>query len=349
MTSRLKSAQDRLSAVASSLTGGLVGSQHQFPPFDQLPKVAGQPQGCIWGFYDKDGKKDEVGAINLLTPSVVQAASREIVSGEHVQLDWPLHNVQFPGFGRKPFHQKKIDLQESLNFKCMDDEIYINTQSGSQWDSLKHFAHQPSGKYYNGLAHEEATRTDTNGIHNWCERGGIVGRGVLVDWLRWYEAHNGAAPSPVSRHEITVEELEATLKWQGTTIRPGDIMMVRSGYVRWHNNANEAERKAGTQDGGVAIGVEGSERTVRWLYDRHLAAAVGDTVAFEAWPPKLEEGWCLHEWLLVQWGMPIGEMWDLEKLSEMCKERGRYSFFLTSAPLHVKGGIGSPPGAIAIL
>jgi hypothetical protein len=172
--------------------------------------------------------------LNILTPSVVLAASREISSGDHVQLDWPLHNVQFPGFGRKEFHQKKIDLDETLNFKSMDDEIYINTQSGSQWDSLKHFAHQATAKYYNGLTHEEAKKSDTNGIHNWCERGGIVGRGVLVDWLRWYEHKNGNAPSAVSRYEITVEDLEATMKWQGTTTRPGDILIIRSGYVRWH-------------------------------------------------------------------------------------------------------------------
>jgi hypothetical protein len=68
----------------------------------------------------------------------------------------------------------------------LDDEVYINTQSGSQWDSLKHFAHQKSRMYYNGLSHEEAATSTKNGIHNWCERGGIVGRGVLVDWLSWY-------------------------------------------------------------------------------------------------------------------------------------------------------------------
>jgi hypothetical protein len=118
---------------------------------------------------------------------MVQTASREIQSGEHIQLDWPLHNVQFPGFGRKEFSQTKIDLNRLLNFKAMDDELYINTQSGSQWDSLKHFAHQKTGKYYNGLTHEQAVSTDTNGIHNWCERGGIVGRGVLVDWLAFWQ------------------------------------------------------------------------------------------------------------------------------------------------------------------
>ncbi|KAF2468745.1 uncharacterized protein BDR25DRAFT_335171 [Lindgomyces ingoldianus] len=334
MSESLKIAKNRLSAVASTLTGGLVGPSHQLPAFDDLPKVLGQPQGCIWGVFDKDGKKDEVGTLNLLTPSVVQAASREIQSGEHVQLDWPLNNVQFPGFGRKEFNQTMIDLKPSLGFAAMDDEVYINTQSGSQWDSLKHFAHQATGKYYNGLTHEEATKTITNGIHNWCERGGIVGRGVLVDWLRWYENKHGNPPSPVSRYAIPVEELEETLKWQGTTTRPGDIMMIRSGYVRWHDNASAAERKSGTQENS--------------LYDHHFAAVAGDTVAFEAWPPSLEDGWCLHEWLLVQWGTPIGEMWNLEKLSKICEQKGRWTFFLTSAPLHIMGGIGSPPGAIAV-
>ncbi|PSN66454.1 hypothetical protein BS50DRAFT_677653 [Corynespora cassiicola Philippines] len=348
MADRLKTAQNRLSAVAATLTGGLIGSGYQFPALEDLPKVDGEPQGCLWGFFDKDGVKDEVGSINLLTPSVVQAASREIQSGDHVQLDWPLHNVEFPGFQRKPFEQTKIDLDEKLGFKSMDDELYINTQSGSQWDSLKHFAHQATAKYYNGLTHDEARRSDTNGIHNWCERGGIVGRGVLVDWLRWYEATKGQAPSPVTRHEISVDELNEVLKWQGTSTRQGDILLVRSGYVRWHNNASKSERKYGTQEAGVAIGIEGSEKSVRWLYDHHFAAVVGDTVAFEAWPPQFETGWCLHEWLLTQWGTPIGEMWDLEGLSKLCEQKNRWTFFLTSAPLHVKGGIGSPPGAIAI-
>ena len=114
------------------------------------------------------------------------------------------------------------------------------------------------------------------------------------------------------------------------------------------SNASEAERKAGTHDRSIAIGVAGVEKSVRWFYDHHFAAVAGDTVAFEAWPPNMEDIWCLHEWLLVQWGTPLGEMWDLEKLSEVCKNHKRYTFFLTSAPLHVRGGVGSPPGAIAI-
>lgn len=34
----------------------------KFAAFDDLPRIEGQPQGCLWGVFDKDGKKDEVGS-----------------------------------------------------------------------------------------------------------------------------------------------------------------------------------------------------------------------------------------------------------------------------------------------
>lgn len=36
-------------------------ASYAFPAFDKLAKVEGRPQGCLWGFYDKDGQKDEIG------------------------------------------------------------------------------------------------------------------------------------------------------------------------------------------------------------------------------------------------------------------------------------------------
>lgn len=51
------------------------------PDFDSLPKVEGMPQGCAWGIFDKGGKKDHLGCINLLTPSVVKAALQEAKEG----------------------------------------------------------------------------------------------------------------------------------------------------------------------------------------------------------------------------------------------------------------------------
>ncbi|KAI7089324.1 hypothetical protein KC356_g2534 [Hortaea werneckii] len=350
-------AQTRLSELNATLKDN--DPPHiTFPPFDQLPRVEGQPQGSLWNFFDRPNPgggeeivpKDELGTLNLLTPDLVRQASQEIQKGIHVQLDWGLENVQFPGFKRRKFAHRVVDLYAKVGFVSLDDEVHFNTQSGSQWDSLKHFGHQKSRMYYNGLSHEEAVRSERNGIHRWCERGGIVGRGVLVDWVRWYEQVKGVSPpSPVSRHEIPVAELDEVMRFQGTTPRPGDILIVRTGYVRWHDCASEEERKKGTQENAVAIGLQSNEKTVRWLYDHHFAAVAGDAVAFEAWPPPLESGWCLHEWLLTMWGTPIGELWNLEELSKVCAREGRWTFFLTSAPLNVRGGVGSPPGAIAIL
>jgi hypothetical protein len=60
----------------------------RLPDFDRLPKVKGMPQGCAWGVFDKDGKKDVLGTINLLTPDVVKAAVAEVKEGVSVSLKY---------------------------------------------------------------------------------------------------------------------------------------------------------------------------------------------------------------------------------------------------------------------
>ncbi len=39
---------------------------------------------------------------------------------------------------------------------------------------------------------------------------------------------------------------------------------------------------------------------------------------------------------------------DLEKLAKTCKEKGRWTFFVTSAPNHCEGGVSSHGNALAI-
>lgn len=45
----------------------------------------------------------------------------------------------------------------------------------------------------------------------------------------------------------------------------------------------------------------------------------------------------LHEYILALWGMPLGEMLDLEKLASTCREKNRWFFFFSSAPANCKG------------
>lgn len=61
------------------------------------------------------------------------------------------------------------------------------------------------------------------------------------------------------------------------------------------------------------------------------------------------ESYHLHEYILALWGMPLGEMLDLERLAQKCKEHGRYTFFFSSTPANVPGGVSSHVNGQAIL
>lgn len=58
------------------------------PDYKDLPPVPGMPPGCAWGVWDKDGVKDEVGSLNILTPEVVLEAKKEIQTGISVSLKY---------------------------------------------------------------------------------------------------------------------------------------------------------------------------------------------------------------------------------------------------------------------
>lgn len=58
----------------------------EIPDFDSLPEVMEMPQGCTWGLFDTDGKKDLLGTLNLLTTEVVKGACAEARDGVSISL-----------------------------------------------------------------------------------------------------------------------------------------------------------------------------------------------------------------------------------------------------------------------
>ncbi|KAJ5368908.1 uncharacterized protein N7496_008668 [Penicillium cataractarum] len=335
------------------------------PSFDELPPVKGMPQGCAWGLFDRDGHKDHLGCLNLLTPSVVQSALREARDGESVSLNWPINAIHTPGFFRKGLEHRVLSFQDSpYKLHGFDDEISFNTQCSSQWDSLVHFAHQPTGLNYNGIqANIEVLAQDDTPFHkdckyptlnHWHSRGGLVGRGVLVDYCAYADAH-GIKYNAFDAHKITVQDLEAVIHWEGVELQTGDILIVRSGFTRGLEEASTPEKQKELMDSHRTVGVEGSVETAKWVWNHHFSAVAGDAIAFEQTPPTLEDGTeggirdlVLHQYFLSLFGLNIGELWDLEALSRTCSQKQRYSFLLTSCPLNVPGSVGSPPNALAI-
>lgn len=282
--------------------------------------------------------------LNLLTPENTAAAATEIVEGVRVCTDWPLGSMKVPCFGRNPLeHTIKHKAPRTVN----DDMLSFNTQSSSQWDGFRHFGYQKEKVYFNDCPQQEIHTTTRIGTHVWVDNGGVVGRGVLLDYAAWAEANN----KPLVHFKsvsIPVSELKEVAASQNTTFRQGDILFVRTGWTTAYSKLSETECK---QLAAIIppplVGIESSEQTLRWIWEEGFAAVAADHPSFEAWPCQNPE-FFLHEWLLAGWGMPIGEMFDLEKLSEECRKRKRWTFFFSSVPLRVPGGVASPPNGVAI-
>lgn len=312
------------------------------PPFTSLPLKTDGPQGNAWGLF---GANDQLGMLNRLTPENTIAATKEVVHGIRISTDWALDRPKVPCFNRKPFHQHIFHkAPRTVN----DDTLTFNTQSSSQWDGFRHFGYQDHKVYFNGCTQEEVMTTEKNGIHIWVENGGIVGRGVLLDYASWAESQ-GIKVSHFDISEITVSDLDAIASAQGVTFQPNDILFIRTGYTRAMDALPEDEAKAyATNLPSKAIGVKSCEESLRWIWEKQFAAVAGDQPAFEAHPFQSTTH-SMHEWLLAGWGCPIGELFDLEQLANECKRLGKWSFFFSSVPLKVPGGVASPPNGVAIL
>lgn len=116
-------------------------------------------------------------------------------------------------------------------------------------------------------------------MHAWAQHG-IVGRGVLLDFATYAEA-NGISFDPYDNDKITHTMLVAVGKLQGIDIRPesqggdikiGDILLIRSGFLKRYRSINTQERvqkhlRANTFGPDTEqryAGVEQSEEILDW-------------------------------------------------------------------------------------
>lgn len=329
-----------------------------FPLRKDLPEIPGAPKDAAW-FWGKD---DQIGRLNLLTPARVKNAAAEIRTGQMARMDLPLNVPEQPAFGRETFQHKIKTLAQNHAY---DDVYTLNTQSGTQWDGFRHHAHDASKRFYNGAQGKDFLGPEANekcSIHYWSQHG-FCGRGVLLDY-RSYANDKGINYDSASSHAISYDDLVAVGKRQGIDIRPasqggdiqiGDILFVRGGWKEDYDaRSAEQNKQIGLRvfgDSGDNIqrwaGLKQEPAIVDWLHDCYFAAVGGDSPTFECWPTGPPEG-RLHGFLLALWGMPLGEMIDLERVAELALKNGKYTFFFTSAPANVVRGVSSHVNGTAI-
>lgn len=133
-------------------------------------------------------------------------------------------------------------------------------------------------------------------LDHWHAKGGLVARGILIDFKEWTEKRakaegktgDAAHFHPLDGHRITVEEIEDVAKDQGVEFHHGDVLIIRTGLTEVLE-APSPEDFAKLQNRKMA-GMHGVLESVKWLWNKHFAAVAGDAMAFEAMMPLKEDG-----------------------------------------------------------
>ena len=297
-----------------------------------------------WG---KWGAEDELGTLNYITPEIVQRAARLVKRGVTFSLSIPFDSTG-PQINQprrfNPIHRMILTGPDFTTgaftrpggVGFADDMVIMALQCATQWDALSHCF--VDGQLYNGYDANlvSSTGAKKNGIEKMARF--IATRGVLLDIPRvkgveWREPG----------YAITTADLDAAVRAHRVSVGTGDALLVRTGQMAM------CRSRGGWGDyaGGDAPGL--SFHTAPWLHERQIAAVATDTWGMEVRPNELPDTYQpLHQVLIPNMGLLVGEIFDLEALAEDCARDNVYEFQFVAPPLPVTGAVGTPVNPLAI-
>lgn len=241
------------------------------------------------------------------------------------------------GMSRHPAHppyafaltKEHGDFPYGNGITAVSEAFTMGAHVGTHVDALGHVAH--CGEIHGG--HEIAGRHSIAGgleIGSAEEIPPLLGPAHLVDAERLFG------------RELTVEDqvdagrLESWFD-QHPAPQPGSIVLIRTGWMKYWDDAN---RYIGIQIGLPGLTRDGAE----WLSERGILAAGSDTMNLEH---KKVGVVCLdvHVHFLVETGVYIMESLNLERLAA----DGVTELTFAAAALRIKGGTGSPIRPLGIV
>jgi kynurenine formamidase len=292
------------------------------------PKGWTKGKGYGWVY----GKADEVGALNAVTgPDKVLAALRGVKTGRVFDLGVPFDRQSYKWPGHSPTEVMSFRSPEGVRrLKDMPGfaqgkrsmgwhscALFISDNVGTQIDGLGHITRSVDNTWYNGFKESEdghdfgIRKADADSIPP------IVAKAVLIDVADW----KGVDALP-SNFPIGPKELEGALKKQGMDVEPGDIVLIRTGTLRFWGKSGADHTKIAEHD-SAGITLEGA----KWLVEQKGAVMIGsDTSGLEVAndPKRPGEQVVVHEYLLVDQGVHIGEFHMLEGLAAAKVHRFTY-------------------------
>jgi kynurenine formamidase len=280
----------------------------------------------------KWGGGDTRGSANHVKPASVLAAMQLVKSGQIVELGRVLEG-SMPVFGTRRFdlHTKRTFVNQGRNKRGSNEELVVSEigQVGTQFDA---FPHQMIGGSFYNCVPIEGNETRTGFAKLGVEGvGSLVARGVLID----VAALKGVPVLP-DTYEITPQDLQQALARQKLTLKPGDAILIHTGWgTLWNvDNARYVKTCPG-------IGVAAAE----WLAKQDPLLVGADNWPVEVGPnPDPDLSLPVHQIMLVVNGIHTLENLKLDVLAA---ERV-HEFAFVVQPLKIKGGTGSTVAPIAI-
>ncbi|HTT62556.1 MAG TPA: cyclase family protein [Bryobacteraceae bacterium] len=248
---------------------------------------------------------------------------------------YDLAQPYYPGMPHHPNHppflfglsKKHGDYVARNGASSAAEGLMLGGHVGTHIDALCHFS--CGGKLHGGND-AAGLQTYASGLQEQSVDtiAPILRRGVLLD----IAGQVGSEALPAD-FEIAPAHLDAAAAAAQVDVQPGDVVLLRTGWARfWDDAARFIAQVHGPGPG---------EASARWLSSRRIFAAGSDTVAFEKVP---DANMPVHVHLLVENGIHIMECLNLE---ELAAER-RYAFLFVATPLKIRGGTGSPIRPLAI-
>jgi kynurenine formamidase len=150
---------------------------------------------------------------------------------------------------------------------------------------------------------------------------------------RWLDAGEAIYPA----------DLDGAAAKAGIAIARGDIVLIRTGQIGQVRDAGSWGQYAGGPAPGLSL------TCAAWLAEHEIAGYATDTWGTEVIPNETPDVFQpLHCVAIVNMGMLVGEIFDLEGLAEDCAADGVYEFLFVAPPLPITGAVGSPINPQAI-
>jgi kynurenine formamidase len=186
--------------------------------------------------------------------------------------------------------------------------LFINDNVGTQIDSLGHVTVGDDNHWYNG--YKEADWGGNFGIRR-CSAAGIppiIARGVLLDIAA---VRNVRALPP--HYAITPGDVDAACAKQGTTLKPGDVVLFRTGTLQfWGEDGADIDTLKEYDTAGINL------ETAKYMIEQKGSLMLGsDTSGLEVAPaPAGSDSFIpVHKYLLIEQGVHILEFHNLEELA----------------------------------